>query len=237
MPRYQICMRHSCAGIYRGLSREPTTVLSTMRPIPAIRFRGNARHEESLAARTPLTLRLRVLFRRGALDRELAEGCPPDAVSDRGLRARQLTEPASCRRLAASLRSCVEDAENPRRGGFSSAIPVRRDVVLIWRDAFLNLAERLERPAAVSATGVARVLRLLTEGGGPLYDPCSERLMGDVLCWVAEGFSECPPHCWRCPVIMKLDPAHVAWTCARCGAIALSEGKETVPSASWSGDA
>ena len=107
----------------------------------------------------------------------------------------------------------------------------------VWRDAFLSLAERLEQPAAVSATGVARVLRLLTEGGGPLYDPCSERLMGDVLCWVAEGFPECPPHDWRCPVIMKLDPAHVAWTCARCGATALSEGTEAVPSALWSGDA
>ena len=28
----------------------------------------------------------------------------------------------------------------------------------------------------------------------------------------------CAPHDWRCPVIIKLDPDHVAWTCARCGA-------------------
>ena len=33
----------------------------------------------------------------------------------------------------------------------------------------------------------------------------------------------CPPHDWRCPVIMKLDPEHVAWTCAHCGAMALSD--------------
>jgi len=29
----------------------------------------------------------------------------------------------------------------------------------------------------------------------------------------------CPPHHWDCPVVMKLDPRSVAWTCASCGAI------------------
>jgi hypothetical protein len=29
----------------------------------------------------------------------------------------------------------------------------------------------------------------------------------------------CPPHAWGCPVVMKLDPPSVAWTCAGCGAI------------------
>ena len=38
-----------------------------------------------------------------------------------------------------------------------------------------------------------------------------------------QAASLCPPHEWRCPVIMKLDPDHVAWTCARCGAMALSD--------------
>jgi hypothetical protein len=33
----------------------------------------------------------------------------------------------------------------------------------------------------------------------------------------------CPPHHGGCPVIMKLDPEHVAWTCARCGLVALSD--------------
>ena len=30
----------------------------------------------------------------------------------------------------------------------------------------------------------------------------------------------CPPHLWGCPVVMKMDPRSVAWTCASCGAIA-----------------
>jgi Potassium-transporting ATPase A subunit len=29
----------------------------------------------------------------------------------------------------------------------------------------------------------------------------------------------CPPHAWDCPVLMKIDPRSVAWTCAKCGAI------------------
>jgi hypothetical protein len=41
----------------------------------------------------------------------------------------------------------------------------------------------------------------------------------------------CPPHDWRCPVIMKLDPDHVAWTCARCGAMALSDDTALRPAA------
>ncbi len=29
----------------------------------------------------------------------------------------------------------------------------------------------------------------------------------------------CPPHTWDCPVVTKLDPSAVAWTCSTCGAI------------------
>jgi hypothetical protein len=39
----------------------------------------------------------------------------------------------------------------------------------------------------------------------------------------------CPPHEWGCPVIMELDPEHVAWTCARCGAIATSDDRSVRP--------
>jgi len=35
--------------------------------------------------------------------------------------------------------------------------------------------------------------------------------------------SVCPPHRWGCPVVMKLDPEHVAWICGRCGLVATSD--------------
>ena len=156
--------------------------------------------ESSSGARShaPLSLRLRVLFRRHALDRELAEGLPAEAARDRALRARQLVEPERCRRLAVTLRDLVAHAESPPQTAFSSAIPVRRELVLIWRDAFLDLAARLAGQGSVSATGVARVLRLLTEGAGPLFNPYSDQLMGDALCWVGESFPEFDPEHFGC---------------------------------------
>ncbi|MGA3361493.1 MAG: hypothetical protein ABSD82_05635 [Solirubrobacteraceae bacterium] len=39
----------------------------------------------------------------------------------------------------------------------------------------------------------------------------------------------CPPHAWGCPVVMKLDPRSVAWTCAGCGAIATAPVGEPPP--------
>jgi hypothetical protein len=54
-----------------------------------------------------------------------------------------------------------------------------------------------------------------------LEDPTANRtappLMGRERNPAAGG---CPPHAWGCPVVMKLDPRSVAWTCAGCGAIA-----------------
>ena len=46
----------------------------------------------------------------------------------------------------------------------------------------------------------------------------------------ADGAMEsCPPHAWACPVVMKRDPERVAWTCALCGAIAISDDPEVRP--------
>ena len=39
----------------------------------------------------------------------------------------------------------------------------------------------------------------------------------------------CPPHTWGCPVVMKVDPRSVAWTCATCGAIATTASGDGPP--------
>ena len=41
----------------------------------------------------------------------------------------------------------------------------------------------------------------------------------------------CPPHHWGCPVVMKLDPRSVAWTCASCGAIVTTPDAAAPPPA------
>lgn len=189
---------------------------------------GTARHTSVPVQPSGLGLRLRVRIRRGRLDRELADGCVCSASEDRALRARQLADPVSCRQLASSLRR-VARAESPRTALLDSTVPVVSRFVVPWREALLGLAERLEQPGPVNPCGVARVLDLVTDGTGPLYNPTPRRSIEEAVWWIADGLYPCPPHDWRCPVVMKADPDHVAWTCARCGAISTTDDPAVRP--------
>jgi hypothetical protein len=174
-----------------------------------------------------LGLRLRVALHRGRLDRDLADGLPPDSFDDRALRAVQLSGMPERRRVSRALRAVVKRADRPEM--LSSAVPVSRRSVVPWRESLLGLAERLERPDPVNPCGVARALVLLTDGCGPLYERGAPGAMSKVVWWIADGLRPCPPHDWGCPVLMKLDPEHVAWTCARCGAIATTGDRSDRP--------
>jgi hypothetical protein len=180
-----------------------------------------------LSPESTLARRLRVHLHRGRLDHQIAEGFDPAAFEDRALRAVQLAGLPARRRVARSLRGVVRAADQP--APLSSAVPVWRPTVLPWRQALLGLAERLERPEPVNPCGVARALIVLTDGAGPLYVREAARSVGEAVWWIADGLDPCPPHDWGCPVIMKLDPEHVAWTCRRCGAIATSADPRQVP--------
>ncbi len=136
-----------------------------------------------------LRRRLRVQLHRGRLDQQVAEGFGPDPVEDRALRARQLSAMRARRRLARSLRARVKDAEAPAAIRMSAAVPLCRRAVLPWRESLLGLAERLERPDPVNPAGVARVLVLLTDGTGPLYNPAAAGRMGDAVWWIADGLA------------------------------------------------
>jgi len=141
------------------------------------------------AARPTLRRRLRVQLHKGRLDQQLAEGFGPDPIEDRALRARQLTGMRSRRGLARSLRARVRDAERPAAPRMSAAVPLSRRAVLRWRESLLGLAERLERPDPVNPCGVARVLVLLTDGSGPLYNPAAAERMSDAVWWIADGLA------------------------------------------------
>jgi hypothetical protein len=167
-----------------------------------------------------LLLRLRVRLHRGRLDRDLARGAACETGVEHALRARQLVDGATRRGLARSLRRVSAEAGRARSTPLTATVPIDRKAVAPWREALLGLAERLEQPVEVSPRGVARVLMLLTDGSGPLYSPATDRPIGEAIWWAADGLALCPPHRWDCPVIMKLDPGQVGWTCARCGAIA-----------------
>jgi hypothetical protein len=128
-----------------------------------------------------------VRLQRTRLDHQIAHGCPPEAFAECALRASQLIAMSTRRRTAGSLRRVVEDCERPHSGMFSSAVPLCRRAVWPWREGLLGLAERLERPGPIEPCAVARVLDLVTDGFGPLYNPGSERSMGEALWWIADG--------------------------------------------------
>lgn len=71
----------------------------------------------------------------------------------------------------------------------SAAVPLSRRTVMRWRESLLGLAERLERPDPVNPCGVARVLVLLTDGTGPLYNPAAADRMSDAVWWIADGLA------------------------------------------------
>jgi hypothetical protein len=145
------------------------------------------------------------------------------------MRAEQLADPVVHRRLARALRGVVGDLDRPPVSAIQAAVPVRHTALMPWREALLGLAERLEGPGPVNPRGVARLRVLLTDGLSPLYISYAGRTIGDAIWWVADGLAPCPPHDWGCPVIMKLQPDHVAWTCQRCGAIATTMDRAVKP--------
>lgn len=134
------------------------------------------------------------------------------------------------RQLAALLRSVLADAANPLRpprGPRGNWLLL--DVVESRREPLLGLAAWIEHPRPVSSVGLARLHRLLADATGPLYSRASARTLDEMIWWVADGLQLCPPHDWQCPVVMKVDPGQVAWTCTLCGAIATTDGLAARP--------
>jgi hypothetical protein len=138
--------------------------------------------------------RLRVRWGRWRLDRELAEGRPPESSDVHALRARQLAAPPVRGEVAASLRRVVDDAAQPYE--VLLAIPSRRTNVLVplrqgavqrCREGLLGLADRLDGAASVNACGVARARVLLTDGTGPLYSPYPAHSLEETIWWIADG--------------------------------------------------
>jgi len=198
-----------------------------MKPSTRLMPRQMASRGRVPGLRHALGRRLRVRLHRRRLDRELADGC--DASQDRVLRASELTDPGTRRELARSLREVVANAENPRRALFGSAVPVLSAAVLPWREGLLGLAERLEQRDPINPCGVARVLSLLTDGTGPLYNPASRCSLEHAIWRIADGSYLCRAHDWQSPALTKPVPDPTAWRCARCGAIAATDDPAVRP--------
>jgi len=129
-----------------------------------------------------LKVRLSVCLRRGKLDREIARGRPCESSAALALRARQLVDPQTRRRIAGSLRGIVAFADHAGSGPLVSAVVIERAAVRSGREAILGLAERLEGPAPASPRGLAQLQILLTDGlESPLFNPhCGQTVVEAV---------------------------------------------------------
>jgi hypothetical protein len=115
------------------------------------------------------------------LDRQLANGVPPEASALLAARAMVLTSPGYRRGLAASLRRLLAASVDPqgrprllpaaRAAGAARQphVALRRDEIARSAPELTELAGCLADPEPVPARGVALVSQLLADGGGPLY--------------------------------------------------------------------
>jgi hypothetical protein len=135
----------------------------------------------------PALLWLSVRLHRGRLDGQIARGVDPSGSPQLTLRAWQLVQLSSRRRVARTLRRTVFQAHEQRINGLSSIVPVSRRAVLECSQGLLGVADAIETFDRVNPCGVARALELITDGAGPLYNPAAERLLGTAVWSIADG--------------------------------------------------
>jgi hypothetical protein len=123
--------------------------------------------------------RIAARLRAHALDRQLADGVPPERGAALSLRARRLIEPGFAAVLAHGLTRIVREARTRElpRGRVAFRLSAVREVA----DELDELAVRLLGLRPVAVRGVAHVNLLLTDGTGPLYSSgAREDLVGAV---------------------------------------------------------
>jgi hypothetical protein len=83
-----------------------------------------------------------------------------------------LTEPDERWSMAGALRRIIREAD--RGGGvLSRRVSPNRAAIRAAREVLNRLADTLDDPGPVAATGVAQARLLITDGTGPLYSACS----------------------------------------------------------------
>ena len=124
------------------------------------------------AERPSLRARLAARWHPRRLDLALAGGVAPEANAALALRAHELTGLARRRSIADSLRRLTREA---REGAPFEPVRIRpdRNRVVAASGELGALADTLDDPGPVAASGVALAWLLLTDGTGPLYNPWS----------------------------------------------------------------
>ncbi|MEE6170071.1 MULTISPECIES: hypothetical protein [unclassified Mycolicibacterium] len=125
--------------------------------------------DPSTMARPSIRARLLARLNSGKLDAMLAVGAPTPAGSAIAVRAARLTSTTEREELARVLREIVEQA-SADVDAWSVRVPLHYTNVAAAADVIDAIRLRLHAPLPVSARGMARLNRVLTDGCGPLYE-------------------------------------------------------------------
>ena len=122
-------------------------------------------------------MRARVRVHRFRLDHELGDGRSPHCDPQHALRAAQLQDMRTRRRLARGLRDVLAAAYAPPR--VTDIVPLQRAAIRAAAPSLELLARRLTAPEPISAQGIALAEILLCDGASPLYDANAEASVVD----------------------------------------------------------
>ncbi len=111
--------------------------------------------------------RLVARLRASALDQQLAAGAAPESSISLSVHAGHLCTPAQRRLLARSLSRIATAGDAPAGSRLTS--PLCRPAVRRARSELQAVIDRLLASGPVDVHGVARIRRLVADGGGPLY--------------------------------------------------------------------
>jgi hypothetical protein len=146
----------------------------------------------SSSSGAPLRLRLRVFLTRGRLDRQIRAGHPFEEPAELALRARQLADPRTQLGIARNLRGIIRHADRYRSRRSNSTVVIEPSAVRKGRHAIVELAEQLERGAAVNPRGILLAQTFLTDSLSPLFDPYSERIVAEAAREIQDGLEASP---------------------------------------------
>src|SRR3954452_23582990 len=119
------------------------------------------------SARASVVARVIARLRADKLDHLLAVGVPASAGSALAAHQARLMSTAEREAIARSLRVAVRDSHTG--AVFSSRIPVHPRNIAAAEELIDAITLRLHSPRPVSARGMARLRRVLSDGSGPLY--------------------------------------------------------------------
>lgn len=125
---------------------------------------------------TEVTLRDRIAarLRAHALDLALASGTDPESTLMLAVRADALARPHVRRYLARSLERILTESTRPPGLRPTPVSLGRRRAIRAATDELEALIARLRSAGPVAVRGIAQVLVLLRDGGGPLYAGVTE---------------------------------------------------------------